>query len=67
MLDLSGMCAGFLLWECLGQGQSFAAPGGAAEGERGSWVAAPGVPFFLLLYNCHIPPQIFRVFFSKNE
>lgn len=70
VLDLTGICAGSLLRECLRQGQSFAPPGDAAEAERGcpgavpglaapTLVAAPGVPFFLLLYNWHIPPQTF--------
>lgn len=63
MLELPGMCAGSLQRECLRQGQSFAPPGDAAEGERGSqgWGLPPGwlLLFFLLLYNHHIPPQIF--------
>lgn len=35
VLDLTGICAGSLLRECLRQGQSFAPPGDAAEAERG--------------------------------
>lgn len=45
VLDFPGMCAGSLHWECLRQGQSFAPPGDAAEGERSCWAGCSWCSF----------------------